>query len=155
MRMVTHIAFNLGLLTLVSSLFSQFGDALSTSAVVSALSNALIDGVGHEYRGRFPRRTPVSHTLPRSILWSLVSIVPVVVYLAVDHQHLIPLALIQGTLSGPLHMLLDSLTERGIYVRRNGEWRRFALAHFRYDNPALNLAFILTGLLMVWLAGSL
>jgi hypothetical protein len=52
-------------------------------------------------------------------------------------------------LNGPSHMLLDVFTERGIYVKRNGKWRRVALAHFSYDNPAVNGLAILFGILML------
>ena len=53
-------------------------------------------------------------------------------------------------LNGPSHMLLDAFTERGIYVKRNGKWRRVALAHFSYDNPAVNGLAILLGILMLF-----
>jgi len=53
-------------------------------------------------------------------------------------------------LNGPSHMLLDVFTERGIYVKRNGKWKRFALAHFSYDNPAVNWIAILFGILMLF-----
>jgi hypothetical protein len=58
-------------------------------------------------------------------------------------------ALIGGILVGPSHMLLDVFTERGIYVKRNGKWRRFALAHFSYDNPLVNGLAILLGVIML------
>jgi hypothetical protein len=41
-------------------------------------------------------------------------------------------------------MLLDVFTERGIYVKRNGKWKRFALA-LSYDNPLANSSAILLG----------
>jgi hypothetical protein len=49
-------------------------------------------------------------------------------------------------------MLLDIFTERGIYVKRGGRWRRFALAHFSYDNPVINGTAILAGALLLYLA---
>ena len=55
-------------------------------------------------------------------------------------------------LNGPSHMLLDVFTERGIYVKRNGKWKRFALAHFSYNNPAVNGLAILLGILMLFAA---
>jgi len=58
-------------------------------------------------------------------------------------------------LNGPSHMLLDAFTERGIYVKRNGKWRRVALAHFSYDNPAVNGLAILLGILMLFAATQL
>ncbi|MEJ2775809.1 hypothetical protein WIW90_06225 [Sulfolobaceae archaeon RB850M] len=44
-------------------------------------------------------------------------------------EELLFLALV-SSLNGPSHMLLDVFTERGKYVRKNGGWRRVALAHF-------------------------
>ncbi|MUN30067.1 hypothetical protein RQ359_000857 [Sulfuracidifex metallicus DSM 6482 = JCM 9184] len=49
-------------------------------------------------------------------------------------------------------MLLDVFTGRGIYVKRNGKWKRFALAHFSYDNPAVNGMTILLGVIMLFAA---
>ncbi|WCM36567.1 hypothetical protein GO599_03000 [Sulfolobus islandicus] len=49
-------------------------------------------------------------------------------------------------------MLLDVFTERGIYVKRNGKWKRFALAHFSYDNPAVSGMAILLGVIMLFAA---
>jgi hypothetical protein len=46
-------------------------------------------------------------------------------------------------------MLLDVFMEREIYVRRDGKWRRFALAHFSYDNPLANGLVILLGILIL------
>ncbi|WP_232616484.1 hypothetical protein [Sulfurisphaera tokodaii] len=31
--------------------------------------------------------------------------------------------------------LSDMFTEAGVYVKKNGKWRMFALAHYKYDNP--------------------
>lgn len=50
-----------------------------------------------------------------------------------------------GALIALGHLLLDSLTGAGVYFTRN----RIALAHFKYDNLALNLAFIVAGILLV------
>jgi len=52
-------------------------------------------------------------------------------------------------------MLLDIFTEKGIYHKVNGKWRRIALAHFSYDNPIVNgLAILLyaskKGLKVCW-----
>ncbi|ADX83215.1 hypothetical protein SiH_1867 [Sulfolobus islandicus HVE10/4] len=59
------------------------------------------------------------------------------------------LILLNGVVVGPSHLFLDVFTERGIYVKKYGRWRRFALAHFRYDNPAINGLAILLGVIML------
>jgi hypothetical protein len=46
------------------------------------------------------------------------------------------------------HLFLDSLTQAGVYYWKH----RMAIAHFRYDNPALNGTFVLLGLGLVVLA---
>ena len=52
---------------------------------------------------------------------------------------------IMGVLVSEEHLLLDSLTQAGVYSWR----RRIAIAHFRYDNVALNLGFALLGILLI------
>ncbi len=46
------------------------------------------------------------------------------------------------------HLLLDALTEGGVYLWR----RRIALAHLRYNNLILNGAFAALGVLLVFAA---
>lgn len=47
-----------------------------------------------------------------------------------------------GALIAFSHLLLDSVTQAGVYSLRN----RVALAHFSYDNPFLNIGFALIGI---------
>jgi hypothetical protein len=53
-----------------------------------------------------------------------------------------------GIIVGPSHMLLDVFTEKGIYVKRGGKWARFALAHFRYNDPTVNGLAVFIGFLL-------
>ena len=46
------------------------------------------------------------------------------------------------------HLLLDALTEGGVFLGR----RRVALAHFRYNNLILNGAFAALGVVLVFVA---
>jgi len=39
--------------------------------------------------------------------------------------------------SRPFSHAIRRIHRKGIYVKRNEKWKRFALAHFSYDNPAL------------------
>jgi len=166
----THYVFSTGVLTFLGSLITQDPfDALVFAGVVSVLANALIDKLGHEMvwvEGKYlPRRTPLTHTWFRSIIWgSLVTVV--VVFLAYFALHssyyyynyhynyfqlreLIMLAILYGVLVGPSHMILDVFTERGIYVKRNGKWERYALAHFKYNDPLANGLAILVGTMLI------
>ncbi|BBD72443.1 hypothetical protein HS1genome_0832 [Sulfodiicoccus acidiphilus] len=89
------------------------------------------------------RRTPRTHTLPRSVLWGLLPSLPFL-FLFRD-----PLPLALGLLVGPSHMFLDVFKERGIYVKKGGR-RRIALAHFSYDDPLVNGLAVLLGALMLF-----
>ncbi|MUN29576.1 DUF1286 domain-containing protein [Sulfuracidifex metallicus] len=52
---------------------------------------------------------------------------------------------VASVLVGPSHMFLDMFTEAGVYVKKGGKWRRYALAHFRYNNPLAKEKTILLG----------
>ncbi|WP_016732301.1 DUF1286 domain-containing protein [Saccharolobus islandicus] len=167
MKLRTHYIFSTGLLTFLDSvLFHEyFYYALILSGMVSVIGNSLIDRIGHKEvatrYGYIPVRTPLTHTIPRSVVWGIVSIIPVFILLLIYygfsyHEYyfslsnkVVLLMLLNGVVVGPSHMLLDVFTERGIYVKKYGRWRRFALAHFRYDNPAINGLAILLGVLML------
>jgi hypothetical protein len=51
-----------------------------------------------------------------------------------------------GAILAYSHILLDALTEGGVYIGR----RRVALAHLRYDNLILNGTFTGLGVLLVF-----
>lgn len=164
MKLRTHYIFSAGLISLVLSLLfkADFFDNLTISLLVSFLGNTVIDRLGHrEIATRFgeiPVRTPLTHTIPRSIIWGLVSTLPLLViplyftHYYYWHKTLFISMLISGILVGPSHMLLDVFTEKGIYVKKKGRWRRFALAHFRYDNPLVNGLAIFVGAVMLYLS---
>ena len=50
--------------------------------------------------------------------------------------------MIIGAIIASGHLMLDSLTEAGVYLAR----RRVAVAHFSYDNQFLNAGFIVAGM---------
>ncbi|ACP50054.1 Protein of unknown function DUF1286 (plasmid) [Sulfolobus islandicus Y.N.15.51] len=168
MKLRTHYIFSTGLLTLLDSvLFHEyFYYALILSGIVSVIGNSLIDRIGHKEiatrYGYIPVRTPLTHTIPRSVVWGIVSVVPVFILLLIYyygfsyHEYyfslsnkVVLLILLNGVVVGPSHLFLDVFTERGIYHKVNGKWRRFALAHFSYDNPLVNGLAILLGIIML------
>jgi hypothetical protein len=173
MLLRTHYVFSTGVLTFLGSLITRDPfDALIFAGIVSVLANSLIDRLGHEMvwvEGKYlPRRTPLTHTWFRSILWgSLVTAaVTLLAYFALHSSYyhysyhynyfqlreLVLLSIINGILVGPTHMLLDVFTERGIYVKRNGRWVRYALAHFRYNDPLANGLAVLGGMVLLFTA---
>jgi len=170
-RLRTHYIFSTGLLTLLDSvLFHEyFYYALILSGIVSVIGNSLIDRIGHKEiatrYGYIPVRTPLTHTIPRSVVWGIVSVVPVFILLLIYyygfsyHEYyfslsnkVVLLILLNGVVVGPSHLFLDVFTERGIYVKKYGRWKRFALAHFSYDNPLANGLAIIAGAVMIYLA---
>ncbi len=160
MKLRTHLVFTLGLLMLTDSfILRNLTESLSLSLVVSIFANSLIDGLGHREihtpRGDIITRTPLTHTFPRSVAWGVLASLPVVFfyyYLYYSLGKLILIALLDGALAGPSHLMLDMFTEKGIYVKKNGRWRRFALAHFKYDNALANGLAAAVGLGLVYLA---
>ncbi|MEM0362940.1 MAG: DUF1286 domain-containing protein [Sulfolobaceae archaeon] len=110
-------------------------------------------------------RSPLTHTVYTSIAWGIVStIIPLALLTLTqstyeynyhhliyeyNYYHLIPLMIIDGIIVGPSHMFLDAFTEAGIFVKKNGKWKRAAIAHFKYDNPVLNGLAILAGIIML------
>ncbi len=129
MKLRTHYIFSTGLLSLLDSvLFHEyFYYTLILSGIVSVIGNFLIDRIGHKEivtrYGYIPVRTPLTHTIPRSVIWGIVSIVPVLIllliyyygfsyheyYFSLLNNKVILLTLLNGLVVGPSHMLLDVL----------------------------------------------
>ena len=59
---------------------------------------------------------------------------------------LVLLALITGVMVACSHLFLDALTEAGVFFGR----RRIAIAHFRYNNPLVNLAAAMIGATLIF-----
>jgi len=154
MRM-THVIFTLGLIALVAA-WLGLGVAVGLLAAVwlAAVVNYIIDAAGHEVRNGYRRRTATTHSLTgATAVGAAVGLLPTLVILlaapgAVDGYYG-PLLLLEvtalGAVAGLSHLLLDAPTEGGIYYRG----RRWALAHWRYNNPAANGLFALLGLVML------
>jgi len=173
MKLLTHYVFSIGVITLLLSLFTSFYNVVAVAVVVSLIGNTVIDSLGHKEvvtrYGEIPVRTPLTHTFPRSVVWGLVSSLPVL-FIALFPGHyyyyhyyddylnnyesiqLVISVLVSGFLVGPTHMLLDVFTEKGIYVKKHGKWKRFALAHFRYNNPFANGLAIVIGFALLYLS---
>ena len=160
MKLLTHYVFSTGLLALIATLMgAAFPSALFISLITSVMGNSIIDGLGHEERRGYVRRTPLTHTVPRSIAWGVVPGIIISLLLTYGSQwRVTPLAIIvllSNLLLGPSHMFLDAFTERGIYVKRRGRWVRFAIAHISYNNLLANNAAMIIGLLMLFAAFSI
>jgi hypothetical protein len=124
------------------SLFSGF----LLAAWLSLAINGLIDILGHTRMGDTPVRSFVTHSIFTAPVWGgLVGVASVLIpysILKIDpNSALTFLALTTGVIVAYSHLFLDALTEAGVYFGR----RRIAIAHFRYDNPLVNLASAMIG----------
>jgi hypothetical protein len=150
LKAVTHYVFSIGVCAYVASYLLGFSILLLLLVLwLSFATNALID-FGHSMRGSTPIRSWVTHSIYTAPVWGgLVGVVSIVVpgYLLNQPPNamLVLSALGLGVLTALTHLLLDSLTEAGVY---NGR-RRVALAHVSYDNWILNGAFIAVGILLL------
>lgn len=123
----------------------------------------MIDRAGHSRRtigGRpsIPVRAWRTHSVYTAPLWGgLVGVLTALAYLALkqwpgglgDIWQPWPVFVfgLLGAYASYTHLFLDSLTEAGIYTKRN---RRVALAHFRYNNGPLNFGVILGSVLVAY-----
>jgi len=154
MRM-THVIFTLGLVALVAvRLGLGIFTGLLAAAWLAAVVNYIIDAAGHEVRNGRMRRTAGTHSITgATAVGTSVGLLPTLVILlaapGVAGAYYGPLLLLEmgvlGALSGLSHLLLDAPIEGGIYYRGH----RWALAHWRYNNAAVNGLFALLGLIML------
>ena len=154
MRLRAHYIFSSGLLSLITVFFIPFLYAVFLAGLISFIGNSFIDYFGHEIKGKYISRTPRTHTVYRSILWGLLLSLPIGVFLYFVFPSFLFVfsVILDGLLVGPSHMILDVFTERGIYHKVNGKWRRIAFAHFSYNNAFVNGLAILLGVIMLFAA---
>ncbi|GGP19680.1 hypothetical protein GCM10007981_04340 [Thermocladium modestius] len=141
MLLKVHVIFTMGLCALVAS--SLDSEAIIGIAIIqSIIVNYAIDQLGHRGGVRIPR----THS-PTGALITGLSTAPLALLAKVTPIYVTAVALI-GALAGLSHLLLDSMTENGIYVRG----RRRAISHFRFNDNALNQAFMIMGVAMLLIA---
>jgi hypothetical protein len=151
MKALTHYLFSIGVsLSLLSLLHALSLPSILMALWLSLSINYLIDVLGHLSRDGIPTRTRVTHSIFTAPFWgALVAIVSLTALSQALGSGILWGALAFWTLMGFLvseeHLLLDSLTQAGIYSWR----RRMAIAHFRYDNILLNLGFALLGAFLI------
>ena len=150
MKLVTHYVFSFGISLYLISLFRNINAGSGLAAMWLSVSiNYFIDLFGHVSRNGTPTRSWVTHSLftgPTCGGFVAISSISALASLSASQlgSSAIVLWTMIGVIIGESHLLLDSLTESGVYVAR----KRVALSHFSYDNPALNLGFVLAGVLL-------
>jgi hypothetical protein len=120
---------------------------------LAVVTNETIDVLGHFARGDIPVRSFWTHSVFTAPAWGIAAATASLYLpdLITGHTFTASQALFAAGLGTALaysHLLLDALTEGGVYLGR----RRVALAHFRYNNPIVNGVFFALGLLLVFAA---
>lgn len=143
MRLLTHIAFGAGVAAVLTPILPDLA-RLYVAVAVSLLVNPVIDGLGHLRRGFHIARSPLTHSIFTAPLWG--AAVGYLLwtgsrFLVGPMEGLEEAMVVAGVMVAMAHLLLDSMTERGVYFLGG----RVALAHFRSGNGALNVFFLLAG----------
>ena len=169
MKTQTHNWFNIGVLTLIGTFFTTPLYSFISAILITSPANRIIDEYGHENKeietvrrfGPFrikkkiviPVRTNKIHSPLRALFWGFIS--ALILFIVIDffrnYYAFLPIPyfiLIQGLLSGELHLLLDLPTEGGIFINK----KRFSMGHFAYNNPLLNFSAVLIGLFLIYVS---
>ncbi len=148
MKQITHYLFSVGLSFCVLSLFRSLNaDSLLMVVWLSVSVNFIIDMLGHVSRNGTPSRSWVTHSVfTAPACGGLVGGFTLAAISTLLAFRLLWTSIAFWTTVGAIiavsHLLLDSLTESGVFLTR----KRMAFAHFSYNNQLLNLGFILAGI---------
>jgi hypothetical protein len=155
MKALTHDLFSVGVgLYLVLRIGGQSSPLyLLLTVWLAFATNEVIDVLGHFTRGGIPVRSFWTHSIFTAPVWGIA--------IAIASVYLLDAVIGKGTTASQAifvsglgvvlaysHLLLDALTEGGVYLGR----RRVALAHLRYNNLLLNGSFAAIGILLVFAA---
>ncbi len=145
MKLATHVSVGFSVAAALAVLLGCSVSCAWYAGFTAALINIAVDMLGHEVRGGRPRRTAFSHSLVGPLAFSLAFILPV--FLAPPWEALAATISILG--GAYTHLLLDAVTEGGIYPYWPLSRRRWRLAGLRYNHVAANTAAILSGALLL------
>ena len=141
--MLTHVAFGAGAAAVLTPILPDLA-RLYIAVMVSLLVNPVIDGLGHLRRGSYIARSALTHSIFTAPLWG--AAIGYLLWtgsgsLVGPAEGLEEAMVVAGVVVAMTHLLLDSMTERGVYLLGG----RIALAHFRSGNGVLNVLFLLAG----------
>jgi hypothetical protein len=144
--MLTHFVFGAGsVVALFPALPVDLRILLAGS--LSLIVNFVIDEFGHVTHGGFVARSPLTHSVLTAPLWGGLAgygLWAVGSSLGLPGASLEVAFVAAGVVVAGAHLLLDSMTERGVYLATN----RVALAHFGSGNVLLNTMFVVGGLVL-------
>jgi hypothetical protein len=152
LKAITHDLFSVGVGVYLLSRVDGLSNLPYLILIVwlALATNEVIDVLGHFTRGGTPVRSFWTHSIFTAPVWGIVVAIPSVYLLdRIIGQGVTPSQSFVSGLGALLaysHLLLDAITEGGVYLVR----RRVALAHLRYNNPIINGAFAALGLLLVF-----
>lgn len=147
--MLTHVVFGAGAAAaMVATQPIYVG--LYFAVTLSLLVNPVLDWLGHFRRGPFVSRSPLTHSLLTAPVWGAGVGYFVWYGLSEYGRSGIGLAFFvyAGVAVALAHLLLDALTEKGVFILD----KRVALAHFRSGNRVLNGAFLVLGIGLILVA---
>jgi len=149
MKLIAHDVFNFGL---GACILARLGAGVAVSVllalVISFAVNRIIDA-GHIQKHGRPTRSYITHSVFTAPAWgAAVGIAIGVVVALILHVDIVAPAAIIGIIGGYAHLLLDAVTEGGVFIWK----RRIALAHWRYNSPAANGLAMAVGVLLLVLA---
>jgi membrane-bound metal-dependent hydrolase YbcI (DUF457 family) len=141
--MLTHVVFGAGAAAVLTPFMPDIF-RLYIAVTLSLLVNPVIDGLGHFRRGPHVARSPLTHSVFTAPLWG--AAVGYLLWagwrsLVGPAQGLMEAMVVSGVVVALSHLLLDAMTERGVYLLGG----RVALAHLRSGNGMLNALFLLVG----------
>ena len=144
--MVTHYVFGFGTAVALSPTFPA-EVRVYLAIALSLLVNLAIDELGHVTRKGFISRSPLTHSIFTAPLWG--GAIGYVVWRGSSELGLAAgglewLFILLGAAVAWSHLLLDSMTERGVFLFT----QRIALAHFGSRNVLLNGLFIVLGIVL-------
>jgi membrane-bound metal-dependent hydrolase YbcI (DUF457 family) len=152
LKLVTHVVVGAGAAVFTSAHLGCGIHLVAVAGAVGALAQYLVDGLGHERVGAFPRRTAATHSPEGATVLSLLLWVATV---ALAYQAGLnpapPCALALGLavwLAAMSHLALDLVTEGGVYPSLRSR-RRVRLLGLPYDDPLLNAATQLIGAALI------
>ena len=151
MKALTHNLFSLGVGVYLVFRIVQPAPLYLILVVWSAFTtNALIDVLGHVSKGGMSVRAARTHSIFVAPLWGIA--VSVASLYALDIVTGLEMTALQAVFAAGLgavlaysHLLLDALTEGGVFFAR----RRIALAHLRNNNLVLNAVFAGLGIFLM------
>ncbi|MEM4592756.1 MAG: DUF1286 domain-containing protein [Sulfolobales archaeon] len=148
MKLLTHAVFSSGLVFVVTkNLLSVETPLAILISAISIVMQYTIDALSHEQVGNIIRRTSLFHSLSGAT--ALAIVFTLFIYVVVRNLQLLLPCAIGCLVSSYSHLLLDSITEKGIYVKGRRYVRKRMISS---NNALLNTIFTLIGI-WIWLIG--